>query len=327
MKGSFHPIPIDALRAAFGKALQVNASLASYTTAHVGGQAEALLVTNSAAELEQAVRRLWELELPFHLLGFGSNVLASDSGVAGVILINRARTIDFNLESDPPTVWAESGALIGTIARQAGLRGLAGFEWAATVPGTFGGAIYGNAGAFGGDMQSSLLLAEILHPSAKEQWSVDRMQYQYRSSILKRSPAGSSAVILSGQLRLERSDPQSVQAKMEKFSAQRRRSQPPGASIGSMFKNPPGDYAGRLIEAAGLKGKQVGDAEISEVHANFFINHGSARAQDIGRLIQLAQETVFEKFGIRLELEVELLGNWDTVLTEASIGASPDHER
>jgi UDP-N-acetylmuramate dehydrogenase len=208
-------------------------------------------------------------------------------------------------------VWAESGALIGTIARQVGLRGLGGFEWASTVPGTLGGAVYGNAGAFGGDMNGNLVLAEILHPTGKELWSAERLQYQYRSSLLKREQI--PAIILAARLKLEHSDPQHVQEKMDSFSTRRRGSQPPGASLGSMFKNPPGDYAGRLIEAAGLKGMRIGSAEISSIHANFFVNHGEASAADIGQLIRTARETVAEKFGINLELEVELLGDWPTV--------------
>ncbi len=307
-------LPIDALRAAFGDALQENVRLAGHTTARVGGPADAMLAANSAAELEQIACRLWELGVPFYLLGYGSNVLGADSGLRGVVVLNRARSITFDADSNPPTAWAESGALIGSIARQAGLRGLGGFEWAATVPGTLGGAIYGNAGAFGGDMQHSLLLAEILHPSecsnpeGKERWPVARMQYQYRSSLLKRERR--PHVILAGQIRLERGDPQIIQEKMESFSARRRATQPPGASMGSMFKNPSGNYAGRLIEAAGLKGARVGDAEISTAHANFFINHGRASAADIGELIHLARETVADKFGVQLELEVERIGDW-----------------
>lgn len=305
-------LPLDALRAAFGDALQVNASMAAHTTARVGGPAEALIAVSSAADLEQAARRLWELDVPFFILGYGSNVLVSDQGLRGVVLLNRARALQIHAGSQtdevPPSVLAESGALIGTIARQAALQGLSGFEWAATVPGTLGGAIYGNAGAYGGDMSTSLILAEILHPHGKEVWPVERMQYTYRSSQLKRSRL--PAVILTAQLKLERSQPGVVQARMDEFSTRRRRTQPPGASLGSMFKNPPGDYAGRLIEAAGLKGARVGEAEISAIHANFFINHSGASATDIGRLIRLARETVADRFGVWLELEVELLGDW-----------------
>lgn len=306
------PLPIDALRAAFGDALQVNASLAGHTTARVGGPADALLVASSAVMLERIAVRLWELDVPFFLLGYGSNVLVSDSGLRGVVVLNRARAIRIDTESNPPSVWAESGALIGTIARRVALKGLGGFEWAATVPGTLGGAIYGNAGAFGGDMNGCLLLAEILHPTGKELWPAERMQYQYRSSLLKRErlPGAPSAVILTARLKLERSSPGSTQEKMDAFSARRRSTQPPGASMGSMFKNPPGDYAGRLIESAGLKGARVGNAEISPIHANFFINHGGASAADIGELIHIAREKVFEMFGTLLDLEVELVGDW-----------------
>mgnify|MGYP005811308029 CR=1 FL=1 len=323
-------LPLDALRAAFGERLQVGASLADYTTAHAGGPADALVIANSAAELEQAAVSLWNLETPFHILGYGSNVLISDTGVRGVVVINRARSIVIQANLAAPTVWAESGALIGTIARKVGLVGLSGFEWAATVPGTLGGAIYGNAGAFGGDMQGNLLLAEILHPTGKEIWPVERMQYQYRSSLLKREHL--PAVILAAQLKLEASNPQIVREKMSSMSARRRSSQPPGASIGSMFKNPPGDFAGRLIEAAGLKGKRIGDAEISQIHANFFVNHGKASAADIGSLIYTARETVAQKFGVQLELEVELLGDWPAVLNTGSAeenhqGERHNHER
>jgi UDP-N-acetylmuramate dehydrogenase len=317
-------LPIDALRAAFGAHLQVNTSLAGYTTARAGGTADALLTASSAKELEAMAQRLWELGIHFTLLGYGSNVLVSDDGLRGIVLLNRARAIQIDegspQEGREPSVWAESGALIGTIARQSALKGLAGFEWAATVPGTLGGAIYGNAGAHGGDMNGSLLLAEILHPTGKEILPVERMQYTYRSSWLKRERR--SAVILSARLKLVQSDPQTVKEKIDAFSAHRRGTQPPGASLGSMFKNPPGDYAGRLIEAAGLKGTRIGDAEISTVHANFFINHGKASATDIGRLIHLAQESVARKFGIRLDLEVELIGNWSGIIEEtASEGA------
>ncbi len=216
----------------------------------------------------------------------------------------------------PPTVWAESGANLGLVARQAARHGLSGLEWAAGIPGTIGGAVYGNAGAHGSDMASNLLVAEILHckelmqtgSSNREHWSVEKLDLAYRSSRLKRSPGRD--VVLAALLRLQPGDPAVIRAKMDELVANRRRTQPPGASLGSMFKNPPGDYAGRLIEAAGLKGLTSGGAQISSVHANFFINLGAATAADFADLVRQARQAVLEQFGVELELEIEMLGEW-----------------
>lgn len=302
---------MTTLRAAFGQRLQENVVMANYTTARLGGVADGLLVVNTPDELADAAARLWALEVPFYLLGSGSNILVSDSGVRGVVILNRARNVKIDMHHEPPTVLAESGANIGTVARQVSLRGLTGFEWAATVPGTVGGAVYGNAGAHGSDIQASLVLADILHRDlGRSEWPVERLEYSYRSSALKRQPG--QAVVLQARFKLGHSTPEIVKAAMNDYSEHRRSTQPPGASMGSMFKNPAGDYAGRLIEAAGLKGHRIGDAEISSVHANFFVNHGSASASDILRLIQTAQQVVLDKSGVRLELEVELWGDWDT---------------
>jgi UDP-N-acetylmuramate dehydrogenase len=300
---------LKALTAAFGDHLQEHVQLANYTTAHVGGPADGLLIANSSAELETIIRKLWELGQVFTIIGSGSNLLVSDEGYPGVVVINRARTVKVDARSIQASVWAESGANLGGVARQVALRGLSGLEWAATIPGTIGGAVYGNAGAHGGDIKGSLLMAEILHPlTGKESWSCERLAYSYRSSILKRSHEG--AVILAARLSLTQSNPADVQARMAENTARRHGTQPPGASMGSMFKNPEGDYAGRLIEAAGLKGTHIGGAEISALHANFFVNAANAKAADIWQLIELARQTVLEKFGVQLELEVELLGNW-----------------
>jgi UDP-N-acetylmuramate dehydrogenase len=283
--------------------------MANYTTARVGGPVDAMLILHTAVELENAARRLWEMNLSFHLIGSGSNVLVSDAGIRGVVLINRARNVKIDVHSSQPSVWAESGANLGGIARQVALRGLKGLEWAATIPGTLGGAVYGNAGAHGGDVQSSLILADILHRTqGKGSWPVEKLEYAYRNSALKRHPG--EAVVLSARLRLEMDAPDGVQARMDEFSGSRRQTQPPGASMGSMFKNPPGDHAGRLIDAAGLKGTRIGGAEISAIHANFFVNNGHAAARDIDQLIALARQKVFDKFGVQLELEIEKLGEW-----------------
>jgi UDP-N-acetylmuramate dehydrogenase len=307
---------MDRLERAFGKQLRREVPLAPFTAARLGGPAEVLLEARSAHALAQAVSLLWEEGLDFILLGGGSNVLVSDRGVRGVVLLNRARKVRFETAATPPTVWAESGANLGLVARQAARHVLSGLEWAVGIPGTIGGAVYGNAGAHGSDMASNLLVAEILHckelmqtgSSDREHWSVEKLDLAYRSSRLKRSPGRD--VVLAALLRLEPGDPAAIQAKMDELVANRRRTQPPGASLGSMFKNPPGDYAGRLIEAAGLKGLTSGGAQISSVHANFFINLGAATAADFADLVRQARQAVLEQFGVELELEIEMLGEW-----------------
>jgi UDP-N-acetylmuramate dehydrogenase len=300
----------EGLRGAFGGRLQQAVPLAAHTSARIGGPADYFLVVRNAGELEQTVRALWRLGAPFRLLGGGSNVLIADSGVREVVVLNQARKVRFEESLTPPEVWAESGASLGGVARRAVERGLSGLEWGVTVPGTVGGAVVGNAGAHGGDTSGSLKLAEILQRNGQvERLPAERLGYGYRTSWLKRNPG--EAAVLAASFRLERSTPTATEARAGENVGARKSTQPPGASMGSMFKNPPGDAAGRLIEAAGLKGARQGEAEISPMHANFFVNHGGARAADVWALIELAQRTVAEKFGVRLELEVELVGDWE----------------
>lgn len=297
------------MQAHFGERLQENVRLARYTTARVGGPARWFAASASAAELAADVRFLWQQGLPFRVLGNGSNLLVSERGWEGMILLNQAKAIAFIESGQAPLLEAESGAALSAIVRQTAERGLSGFEWAAGVPGTLGGAVYGNAGARGADISQILVLAEILHREKGQcSLSSEQMGYTYRSSVLKREPG--SAVILSAQLRLTPSTQEAVNEKINEFNDKRRSSQPAGASLGSMFKNPAGDFAGRLIEAAGLKGTKIGGVEISPLHANFMINDGSASAQDYHQLIQLVQRVVEEKFAVKLETEIELLGEW-----------------
>ena len=299
--------PIDVLYAKLGDKVKENFSLAPYTSARIGGPADILVTADTAAELARIVKLLWKQEMPFTLLGGGSNVLISDKGVRGVVVMNRAKAVKFH-SGDQPTVTVESGVIFSNLANRCAAKGLTGLEWAATVPGTIGGAVYGNAGAFGGDMTQNLISAELLTENGKEKFTVEQMGYAYRTSILKRGEL--KAVVLSAELALKNSTKEEVTVKIQQFSAHRKATQPPGASMGSMFKNPPGDYAGRLIESAGLKGTRIGNAEISPLHGNFFINHANTKAEDIRALIQLVQKTVKEKQGVDLELEVELIGEW-----------------
>ncbi|GAB4501372.1 MAG: UDP-N-acetylmuramate dehydrogenase [Anaerolineales bacterium] len=301
---------MDALRPPLPAALdaQPGVILAPYTSARIGGPADWLVTISSAEMLALAAQSCWQAGLPFTLLGGGSNLLVSDKGIRGVVILNRAKALEF-LPGETPAVRAESGVIFSNLAHRAAAQNFGGLEWAATVPGTVGGAVYGNAGAFGGDVARDLLRVEVQTPTDRAWWPVEVLGYGYRTSVFKRHAA--QAVILTAEFRLKNGPAQEIQTTIDQFSARRKATQPPGASMGSMFKNPPGDHAGRLIEAAGLKGKRIGNAEISAVHANFFINHGQTRAADIRALIDLAQTTVLQKFGIALELEVELVGEWE----------------
>jgi len=296
------------LESAFGDKLQKDVLLAPFTAARIGGAADGFIVVESAAQLENTANMLWEIPVPFMILGGGANVLISDSGVRQVVVLNRARHIE--IKETERSVFAESGANFGTLARKVSSRGFTGFEWAAGIPGTVGGAVYGNAGAHGSDVADNIIMATILHPTeGKQQLSPSELGFAYRSSVLKREEKDS--VILSACFSFEISTLPATKTLLREFSEQRKRSQPPGASMGSMFKNPPGDFAGRLIEKAGLKGTQKGEVQISPLHANFFINKGGGSAKDVLSLIKLAQQKVEEKFGIELVLEIELVGDWN----------------
>ena len=299
--------PIDVLYAKLGVRVKENVSLAPYTSARIGGPADILITADSADDLARIIKLLCKQDLDYIMLGGGSNVLVSDKGVRGVVVLNRAKAIRFH-NGDQPSVTVESGVVFSNLANRCASKGLAGLEWAATVPGTIGGAVYGNAGAFGGDVAGNLMWAELFTENGREKFTVEQMGYGYRTSVLKRNEI--DAIVLSAELSLKNSTKEEVTVKIKQFSAHRKATQPPGASMGSMFKNPDGDYAGRLIEAAGLKGTRIGNAEISPVHGNFFINHANTKAEDIRALIVLAQKTVKEKLGVMLELEVELIGEW-----------------
>ena len=300
--------PIDHLYAKLGDKVKENVLLAPYTSARIGGPADIFITVDSAAELARIAKLLWKQEMPFTILGGGSNVLVSDKGIRGVVILNRAKAVRFH-SGDRPSVTVESGVVFSNLANRCASKGFGGLEWAATVPGTIGGAVYGNAGAFGGDMTSNLMCADLLTGDGRQQYSVEQMDYAYRTSVLKRSEV--KAVVLAAQLSLKNSTKEEATVNIQQFGAHRKATQPPGASMGSMFKNPNGDYAGRLIESAGLKGTRIGNAEVSQLHGNFFINHGATKAEDIRALIELVQKTVKEKFDAELELEIEFLGEWN----------------
>jgi len=301
---------------ALHSAIRLNEPLARYTTARLGGPADVLVEATSAEELKDIVLAARKFGVPLTILGGGANVLVSDAGLRGLVIINKAKRIEFR---ELQQVWCESGTVLPTLARECIARGLAGLEWAVGVPGTVGGAVIGNAGAHGRDTAADLLSATILNADNEvSEWSKEALAFEYRSSKIKREASSrlqnatrtASYVVLAATFQLTPADLIELEKKANDFNDYRRRTQPPGASIGSMFKNPAGTAAGRLIDQCGLKGTRSGDAEISTVHANFFVNHGQAKASDVKALSDLAQQRVREKVGIELELEIELLGEW-----------------
>lgn len=299
----------EALFERFGSGFRPDESLARYTVARLGGPADAVVIARETSDLVDAVRLSTMYERPWMVLGGGANVLPSDAGYRGVVIINHTSVMRFD---DEGHVIADSGVSLVTLARRCMSQGLRGLEWAINVPGTVGGAVINNAGAHDGDMAASVRWVELfcIEPEAHmEVWSGDQMGYGYRTSVLKGS--GGCYVVLVARLDLEPGhDPAALNERADAFIAHRKRTQPPGASLGSIFKNPPDDYAGRLIEAAGLKGTQIGGVQISPVHANFFINLGSGTASDYRALIEQARATVLDKLGVALELEIEFIGDW-----------------
>jgi UDP-N-acetylmuramate dehydrogenase len=308
---------IDRLEARYGDRLKKEADVARFTSLRVGGPASCLITVRDREELEDLIRFVWKHEIPYLMLGGGSNLLISEAGVPSLVILNRAKAVEFRDRGESePVIWAESGASLGVIARRAANRGWSGLEWAAGIPGTIGGSVVGNAGAHGSDMSANLILAEILHHTGQkvqvENWTAKDLDYRYRSSRIK--GGGVPAVVLSAELQLQRSTPQAVKDEMQEYAEHRERTQPVGASAGSMFKNPSGDYAGALIDRAGLKGFRIGGAQISTLHGNFFINLGDASAADVYALIQKARREVAEQFGVDLELEITLEGDWSEVM-------------
>lgn len=298
---------LDALAAALGAQVRRDEPLAHYTSMRVGGPADLLLVCESVEEILRAIGLANRYGVEWRLLGGGCNVLVSDDGVSGLVIINRAA----HTKLDPVSgaVWAEAGALMSTLARESIELGLAGLEWAAGLPGSVGGAIVGNAGAFDGDIAAVLRSATVLGPDGEiADRPAEWFQFEYRGSRIKREGERGKYAVLAAHFALRQGDPEQLRARAEEILEWRRTRHPAGATMGSTFKNPPHSHAGYLIEQAGLRGYRIGGAKISELHGNFFMNTGNATARDVLALIEYARNEVRKRFGVELELEIELLG-------------------
>ncbi len=315
-----------AALASLGVEVRRGVSLAPMTTMKIGGQAEVYADVTNLQQLIDLVRWAQASHVDYFVLGGGSNILISDAGMRGLVIHNRCRTVRLvDLPTGKPLsgldheqgVYAESGAAMAGVARYCVRAALGGLEWAVSVPGTIGGAVVGNAGAHGGEIRDNLIAARILETDGQiVERTASELGYAYRDSVLKRRrplQAGQFPVVLAAIFRLASGDAEAIKQRADGYLTHRRRTQPAEPSLGSTFKNPPDDHAGRLIEAAGLKGKRIGGVEVSQVHANFFINPGgvgAASAADVMALIEHVQAVVESKFGVRLQPEIQLAGDW-----------------
>jgi UDP-N-acetylmuramate dehydrogenase len=293
------------LAALFGGRVQANKPLAEFTSFRIGGPADLFLTVESESELGAAMAAAYRSALPAFCLGAGTNLLISDRGIRGLVL--RLGDNFCKIEIDGLNIVAGAAAQFRTLVEKAVERGLAGLEFGEGIPGTVGGGLVMNAGAFGGEMAR---VVTAVHGVTREgeacSLGKDDVKFAYRRSEL---PPG--FVITRVDFRLAHGDREALRARVMEVRAKRASRQPRGfPNAGSIFKNPPGNFAGRLIESAGLKGTRLGAAAFSDQHANFIVNLGDARAADVRALIELARAKVRESSGIVLEPEVRLIGEW-----------------
>jgi UDP-N-acetylmuramate dehydrogenase len=278
--------------------------MSKHTSLHIGGPADYFVRVTTERDLVGAIAVAREHELPVQMLGGGTNMLVSDRGVRGVVLQN-----DWSETSvDGVTITASSGTPLASVAAVAARSGVAGLEWMATVPGTVGGAVHGNAGAFGSETKDVLVGATLMDLNG-DTWTVPNsdLGFSYRTSSLQKTPI----VVVNARFRGTPGDRATTVKRIKEIANERIAKQPLAQpNTGSIFRNPPGDHAGRLIEAAGLKGATEGGAMVSIKHANFIVNVGDASAEDVRTLMQRCQREVKERFGIDLVPEVELVGEW-----------------
>lgn len=274
-----------------------NHPLGKYTTFQIGGPADFFVEAQSTEEVLEALEWAGEGDVPVFVFGAGSNLLFDDEGFRGLVI--RVKSMGLQVEGERVT--ADAGVLAAKLVAVAADAGLTGLEAWNGLPGTVGGAVRGNAGCFGVECKDILESATVWMPGeGVKTVVVEALDYGYRESRLKRE----GGVVLAATFRLARGEKAAIEARMKEVARSRIQKQPPGSSTGSFFKNPPGDAAGRLIEAAGLKGRELGHAQISPQHANFFLNKGGATAEEILALAALAEKEVKAQFGVELQREV-----------------------
>ena len=278
-------------------------AMAKHTSYGIGGPAKAYITPRDKDDLSQILQFANQHGIATYFVGSGSNLLVADEGIDGLV-ITLGKSLK-RLEIKGATVFAESGVMLGKMVKECIGLNLSGVESMIGVPGTLGGALVMNAGAFGGEISNYLKHVTVMKMDGQEkQYQPGDISFSYRHSTFP-----DDEIVISAEFELIQSDKETVQEKRAVASGGRKATQPLRfRSAGSVFKNPKEGAAGYYIDQAGLKGTKVGDAEISPIHANFFVNHGKAKASDVVALIRLARETVHDKFGIMLDLEVKPLG-------------------
>ena len=280
--------------------------MSRHTTFRVGGEADCLVELENEEQLRKVQHYLYLVEIPFVVLGNGSNVLISDEGYRGVVLQIGKKMNKVTVEGN--RVKAQAGALMSQVAAAALSNGLTGLEFASGIPGTVGGGVVMNAGAYGGEMKQVVETVTVVNKDSEIMvLDNEAMEFGYRHSTIKNQPF----VVTEVTFVLQPGDKTQIKALMDDLASRRRDKQPlEFPSAGSVFKRPAGHFAGKLIQDAGLKGTRIGGAEVSPKHAGFIVNVGGATSTDVYRLIRHVQERVMAEFGVMLEREVELLGDF-----------------
>lgn len=280
--------------------------MSKHTTFRIGGPADFYLCPHSTKEVQQTVQICKEENLPYFILGNGSNLLVSDKGYRGVIIQLWKNFSDISVKDC--CITAKAGALLSKVAAEALEEGLTGMEFASGIPGTIGGAVFMNAGAYGGEMKDIIKEVKVLDDQGEVRvLSNEEMKLGYRTSIVKEK----GYTVLSAVLQLKKGDVSVIRETMEDLKNRRTSKQPLDMpSAGSTFKRPEGYFAGKLIMDSGLRGFSVGGAQVSEKHCGFVVNKGGATAEDVTALIREVQRSVKEKFGVELETEVRFLGEF-----------------
>ncbi|WP_017753633.1 UDP-N-acetylmuramate dehydrogenase [Calidifontibacillus oryziterrae] len=287
-----------------GKVL-MNEPLKGHTTMKIGGPADLFIEPNSVESVKQVLELVNEAGVPWRAIGRGSNLLVLDGGIRGVI-IKLGEGLD-DLEINGCEVRVGSGFSLISLATIISKKGLSGLEFAGGIPGSVGGAVYMNAGAHRSDISKILVKAYCVFADGSSGWlSNEEMQFSYRTSVLQKIKPG---IVVEAIFRLKKGDRETIVKEMQKNKDYRKETQPWNfPCAGSIFRNPLPHYAGQLIEEAGLKGYQIGGAKISDLHGNFIVNTGNATAQNVLDLIHYIQQIIMEKYSIKMETEIEIIG-------------------